>query len=111
MKYPLLYWDGACSLGTTIHKPLPYNRNFFPISAALLHFKFFADYREKTVEAVEDQQYFKGASEYMKILDAVSEEGDIDFRYDGTLTYSSPATLIESGLIAPIWPVRPSGKS
>ncbi len=103
MKYPLIYWDDDCSLGTTIHKPLPYSRNFFPISAALLHFKFFSDYKEKTTEAVADKQYFAGASEYQKILNMVSKNGDVDFVYGATLTYGGPEELARQGFIRSVW--------
>lgn len=103
IKYPLLYWDDKCGLGTTIHKPLPYYRNFFPISAALLHFKFFSDYKEKTTQAVEEKQHIGEAREYQKILQALAEDGDVNFVYDGMLQYSDPGDLVRQGFIQPVW--------
>lgn len=103
MKYPLLYWDEATSLGDNIHQPLPFDRNFFPISAALLHFKFFSDYREKSESAVADGQYFDGAREYRKILDAVARQGDLNFLFEGSLKYENPKQLVRLGFMKSIW--------
>ncbi|ASY56975.1 hypothetical protein SS05631_c20430 [Sinorhizobium sp. CCBAU 05631] len=33
IKYPLIYWDKDCYFGSSIHRPLPYTRNFSPIGA------------------------------------------------------------------------------
>jgi hypothetical protein len=103
MKYPLMYWDDACSFGISIHQPLPFDRNFSPIAGVLLHFKFFADYHEKTQAAVADKQYFGGAREYQRILDTVVASGDLDFVYGGTLKYASPQQLVERGFMQSIW--------
>jgi hypothetical protein len=103
MKYPLMYWDDECSFGISIHQPLPFDRNFSPICGVLLHFKFFADYHEKTRQAVEDKQYFGGAREYQRILDTVAASGELDFVYQDTLKYSSPEQLIEHGFMRSVW--------
>ncbi len=47
IKYPVIFWDKECSLGVSIHQPLPCERNFPAVSGVLLHFKFFSDYKEK----------------------------------------------------------------
>ncbi len=102
MKYPLIYWDEACSLGVSIHQPLPYTRNFSPIWGALLHFKFFGDYREKIEAAVADGQHFNGSMHYRAIADALHRDGKIDFVSDRTATFRGPDQLRELGLISPI---------
>lgn len=109
MKYPLMYWDEDCSFGISIHQPLPFDRNFSPISGVLLHFKFFADYHEKTQAAVKDKQYFGGAREYQRILDTVAASGELDFVYEGTVTYSSPQQLVDLGFMEPLWPASTHG--
>lgn len=111
MKYPLMYWDDECSFGISIHQPLPFDRNFSAISGVLLHFKFFADYHEKTRAAVEDKQYFGGAREYQRILDTVEASGDLDFVYDETLKYASPEQLVERGFMRSIWPSNPRAET
>lgn len=58
MKYPLLYWDRTCFLGASIHQPLPYGRNFVATFGALLHFKFFTNYKAKIEEAVMGKRDF-----------------------------------------------------
>ncbi|OJF96954.1 glycosyltransferase family 2 protein [Pararhizobium antarcticum] len=103
MKYPLLYWDDACSYGVSIHQPLPFERNFQPILGVLLHFKFFADFQQKTQDAVADKQYFNGAQEYQRILDAVAESGELDFVYAGTVEYKGVKQLLDLGFMRSPW--------
>jgi hypothetical protein len=102
MKYPLIYWDSACSLGVSIHQPLPYSRNFSPVWGALLHFKFFGDYRKKIEAAVADGQHFNGSAHYRNIADVIRTNGKIDFMCDRTAAFQGPEQLRELGLISPI---------
>lgn len=64
VKFPLIYWDAKCRFGSSIHWPLPYERNFSPIWGALLHFKFYINYREKIQEAAEGKQHYDDAYHY-----------------------------------------------
>lgn len=102
MKYPVIFWDRECSLGVSIHQPLPFQRNFLPISGVLLHFKFFADYKEKIEEAVADGQYFDGAAAYRTMLDDLQESGEFDFANEHSIRFSGSAQLLELGFIAPV---------
>jgi hypothetical protein len=111
MKYPLIYWDEACSLGVSIHQPLPYARNFSPLWGALLHFKFFGDYRKKIETAVMDGQHFNGSAHYRNIAEVLRTNGKIDFMCDRTAIFQGPEQLRELGLISPIpyeeWLISP----
>lgn len=109
MKYPLMFWDDRCSFGVSIHQPTPFEENFGPIGGALLHFKFFADYAEKTRDAVADGQYFDGAREYQRILDAADEQGGLDFTGPVSKHYEGPQQLLEEGFMAPLWTDGKSG--
>lgn len=102
MKYPLIYWDEACSLGVSIHQPLPYTRNFSPIWGAMLHFKFFGDYGTKIEAAVADGQHFNGSMHYRAIAEALRKNGKIDFVFEHTTRFQGPNQLRELGLISPI---------
>ncbi len=102
MKYPLIFWDKDCSLGMSIHQPLPFQRNFLPICGALLHFKFFSDYKEKIEEAVADGQYFDGAVAYRKMLEDLQKTGELDFANEHSVRFSGSAQLVELGFIAPV---------
>lgn len=102
MKYPVMFLDDRASLGENIHQPLPFNQNFCPVFGALLHFKFFADYKDRIQDAINDAQYFDGAREYVNIMGKLSESERIDFVYPGSVCYSGPEQLKELGFIAPI---------
>jgi hypothetical protein len=99
MKYPLLYWTAASSLGTTIHQPLPYAQNFGAISGVLLHFKFFSDVKERVAEAVSDGQYFNSAQEYRRILAQLENEEVLNFTSPVTTAYAGPQQLVDLGFM------------
>lgn len=100
MKYPLLYWDDNVNLGVSIHQPTPFHRNFSPIQAALLHFKFFSDFEKRASDAIADKQYFAGAQEYQRILQATKASSIINFTGVSSTRYHSPETLAQHGLIS-----------
>ncbi|TPP12146.1 glycosyltransferase family 2 protein [Rhizobium glycinendophyticum] len=99
MKYPLLFWSKDSSLGSSIHQPLPYGENFGPISGVLLHFKFFADVKERVAEAVSDGQYFNGAQEYRRILEHLEKDDVLNFTSSATTVYEGPAQLVARGFM------------
>lgn len=103
MKYPLIYWDDQCFFGSSIHRPLPYGRNFPKTWGALLHFKFFVNYKEKISEAVEDKQHYGGSAHYVKLMDEINDKGGIDL-YDENVSikYTGSKQLEELGFITPI---------
>ncbi|MES5098721.1 glycosyltransferase family 2 protein [Agrobacterium sp. BA1120] len=103
MKYPVIYWDDSCYFGSSPHRPLPYGRNFPKTWGALLHFKFFVDYKEKIAEAVREKQHFGGSAHYVKLLDEIEQNGAIDL-YDGDVSvkFSGSHQLIDLGFITPI---------
>ncbi|WP_437352971.1 glycosyltransferase family 2 protein [Neorhizobium petrolearium] len=103
MKYPLLYWDERCSFGVSIHQPTPFEWNFVPVGGVLLHFKFFADYKEKSQEAVADQQYFDGAREYKKILEVGSRATPLSFMGPNSIRYQSPDQMRELGFVVDVF--------
>lgn len=103
MKYPVIFWDDACYFGSSPHRPIPYGRNFPKTWGALLHFKFFVNYREKISEAVEEKQHFGGSAHYVKLLDEINDKGGIDL-YDEkvSIKYTGSKQLEELGFITPI---------
>jgi hypothetical protein len=103
MKYPLIYWDKACSLGISIHQPLPYDRNFSHLWGVLLHFKFYANYREKIVEAVEGGQHFNGAAHYKRMRLELDQTGEINLTSDSSIKFIGADQLIDLGFM-PIIP-------
>ncbi|MBD9499064.1 MULTISPECIES: glycosyltransferase family 2 protein [unclassified Ensifer] len=102
IKYPLIYWERNCFFGSSLHQPLPYQHNFSPIWGALLHFKFFANYREKINEAIVDQQHFNASQHYRAMKDEVDRSGSIAFMYENSLKFTQPTQLVELGFIPSI---------
>jgi hypothetical protein len=103
MKSPLLYWDDSCSLQHGIHKPLPYFRNYLPISGVLLHFKFFADFRDEVQSAISDGQHYNNACEYKELASSLEKTSSIDFMGDVSERYEGPDQMIDYGFMQRIW--------
>ncbi|CCM74293.1 glycosyltransferase family 2 protein [Rhizobium mesoamericanum] len=102
IKYPLIYWDGACLFGSSLHQPLPYGRNFPSVWGAILHFKFFTNYKAKISEAVEGKQHFNSSEHYQKMMDVLHREGEIDFTYAKSICYEGPQQLVSRGYMTKI---------
>ncbi|EPF00161.1 glycosyltransferase family 2 protein [Rhizobium grahamii] len=102
IKYPLIYWDNACLFGSSLHQPLPYGRNFPSIWGAILHFKFYTNYKAKITEAVEGKQHYNASEHYQKMMDILDREGEIDFSYDHSIRYDGPQQLIDRGFMTKI---------
>lgn len=105
IKYPLIYWDSACSLSRcSIHMPQPFARNFTPIGGVLLHFKFFSDIGEKVASAISDGQHFNNAAEYRVLEEALRKQDGLDFHDDAvSLGYLGPDQLVEFGFMPRLW--------
>lgn len=102
IKYPVLFWDRQCYFGSSPHQPLPYGRNFPSVWGALLHFKFFINYKAKITEAVEGKQHYNSSEYYQKMMDVLHRDGEIDFSYDQSIRYDGPQQLIERGFMTRI---------
>jgi glycosyltransferase involved in cell wall biosynthesis len=73
--------------------------NLAPVTGALLHFKFFADFHDRVIDAVNQKQHFDGASEYLCYLKALKDDPRMSFRYDKSARYQGSSQLMELGLI------------
>ncbi|SEI13872.1 Glycosyl transferase family 2 [Rhizobium tibeticum] len=102
IKYPLIYWDRTCLFGSSLHQPLPYSRNFPSVWGAILHFKFFANYKAKITEAAEGKQHYNSSEHYQKMMDVLHREGEIDFSYGQSIRYDGPQQLIDRGFMTKI---------
>lgn len=102
MKYPLIFWDKSCLFGSSIHRPLPYNRNFSPVWGVLLHFKFFTNYRHKIAEAASNRQHYNGSQHYQALKRELDRSGTIDFVAESSIRFLNPDQLIELGFMPSI---------
>ncbi len=102
MKYPLLYWDRTCFLGASIHQPLPYGRNFVATFGALLHFKFFTNYKAKIEEAVMEQQHYNGSEHYHSMMAELNRVGYLELFHDRSVRFRDEQQMVELGFVTEI---------
>jgi hypothetical protein len=102
IKYPLIYWDASCFFGSSLHRPLPYQRNFAVTWGALLHFKFFTNYREKIAEAAEGKQHYNESEHYRAMMSELKRSQGLDLTDSVSKSYQNARQLIELGLMTAI---------
>ncbi|OLP59489.1 hypothetical protein BJF93_11570 [Xaviernesmea oryzae] len=105
IKFPLLYWDDACSLGTSIHHPIPFQQNFAPIAGVLLHFKFFAGVSARFERISSNGQHFGGAEHYKLMLGHMEDLNRLDFTDSVSHRFADPDSMVEEGFMRSLWPV------
>lgn len=102
IKFPLIYWDEQCFFGSSLHRPTPYERNFTTIWGALLHFKFYVNYREKIAEATVEQQHYGGSVHYKKMMNEIDEKGEIELHDEVSIEFTGPDQLVDLGFMSKI---------
>jgi hypothetical protein len=100
MKYPLLYVESPLALASSIHKPLPYSRNFSPIIGSLLHFKFFSDALLFAQAAVADGQYYGGAHVYKNVIEVLSADDGTTLVGPHSVSFENSRQLADFGFFA-----------
>jgi hypothetical protein len=70
-----------------------------PVTGALLHFKFFADFHERVLDAINAKEHFDGASEYARYLEALKVNPRLSFHYEKSAQYKDSEQLAGLGLI------------
>jgi hypothetical protein len=102
IKYPLIYWDRSCFFGSSPHRPLPYQRNFTPHWGALLHFKFFVNYKDKIAEAAEGKQHYNDAAHYRAMMEELQRGEGLDLSGDASLGYVGSRQLQDLGFVTQV---------
>lgn len=100
MKYPLLYVDTTMAFASSIHKPLPFYRNFSPVYGSLLHFKFFSDALLFAQAAVADAQYYGGSHVYKNVVDVLGSEENVSLIGPDSMRFQDSRQFAELGLFA-----------
>ncbi len=98
MKYPLLYVATTMAFASSIHKPLPFYRNFSPICGSLLHFKFFSDALLFAEAAVADAQYYRGAHVYKNVVDVLGAKENMSLTGPDSLPFKDSRQFAKLGL-------------
>ena len=102
IKYPLIYWDRSCFFGSSPHRPLPYQRNFTPDWGALLHFKFFVNYRDKIAEAADEKQHYNDAAHYRAMMAELQRGEGLNLAGEASLVYGGSRQLQELGFVTQV---------
>jgi hypothetical protein len=85
---PGLHWIG--NHATTPFRPAP-------VTAALLHFKFFSDFHARALVEAQRGQHWDGAAEYARYCAIAEAQPDLSFFYEDSETYRSSAQLLTLG--------------
>ena len=102
VKYPLIYWDRLCSMGRTIHFPLPAKHAFHPAVGCLIHCKVFSDLTDQIRSNIANGQHWRGGEHYREWLRRIDEGGLPGFKYEHSIAYRGPRDLIDRGFILPL---------
>ncbi|RVU15948.1 glycosyltransferase family 2 protein [Methylobacterium oryzihabitans] len=70
-----------------------------PLTAALLHFKFFSDFHARAVQEAARGQHWDGSAEYARYAAIIEARPDATFFHAGSETFRSSAQLVALGLM------------
>lgn len=99
-KFPLLFADAATRFnGSSPHAPMPIQRNFAPVHAILLHYKFPAGTIDQFHAIVERQSHAGQSHFYKAIVDSNRFDNSTDLRYVGSQTFSGSEALVAMGFM------------
>ena len=99
-KFPVLFADSKTSFASgSHHGPLPIRRNFSPVHAVLLHFKFPPGAVEEFHAVAKRGTHFGGSLYYRQIVEHADFGGQTDFRYPGTRRYRDSQELVVRGFM------------
>lgn len=99
-KFPLIWVDDATSYGRgSIHGPGPCSRNFVPITAVLLHYRFSSQSINEFKNIVSQGGHAGGSAHYGAILDHPDFSEDFSLAYEGSVKFSGSADLVRRGFM------------
>jgi hypothetical protein len=70
-----------------------------PVTAVLLHFKFFADFHERVVREAARGEHWDSAAEYARYADLIASHPDATLFTSRSETFRSSAQLVDLGLM------------
>jgi Glycosyl transferase family 2 len=104
-KTPLVKWKRGYAYVTN-HRVNPIR--LAPVTAALLHFKYFQDFGARINDAVERKIHFDGSAEYKRYGELLSKDPALSMIYEGSSVYGNSADLERLRLIKsdPVWEIQ-----
>jgi len=99
-KFPLLFADAETRFnGGSSHAPFPFQRNFAPVQAILLHYKFPASAVEDFHGIVARQSHTDQSHFYRKIVESNGFNAATDLSYPGSLVFAGSEALVAAGFM------------
>jgi hypothetical protein len=95
-KVPLVRWDRRTRY-LSPHWVSP--KIVAPVTGALLHFKFLADFHERAVYEAARGEYYDGATEYRRYARTFDGAPDRTLMYEGSTKFEGTAQLVRLGLM------------
>ena len=81
----------------TNHRTVPLR--LAPVTGALLHFKFFADFHDRVATALAEGQHFDGGSEYARYAEALRDDPALSLAHAGSVRYRGTRELVQFGML------------
>lgn len=100
IKHPLFNFKPGY-IFESAHYLYPYMKDSELLSA-LLHYKFLESDFERYKKIAEEGNFAEGSKEYRQYMKSFKEDASITFKYDGSVKYTSSASLKEINLMKPI---------
>ncbi len=99
-KFPVIFVDEATQEnGSSIHGPLPIARNYAPVHAVLLHFKFSAASVDEFARLAAEGEHFGGGVFYAAIAASGAFNPDLSLTYPGSLRVGSSEDFVARGFM------------
>lgn len=99
-KFPLLFADAETQFnGGSSHAPFPFHRNFAPVQAILLHYKFPASAVQDFHAVVARQSHTDQSHFYRKIVQSNEFNAETDLRYAHSQVFAGSEALVAAGFM------------
>lgn len=98
VKVPLVKWQPKHRYKASTH--LIENATNGDVSGVLLHFKFFSDFHEKVLTAVQEGEYWHGSEQYAVYLEKLQRNPDLSAYYPGSVCYHNSEQLVTLGYMS-----------
>jgi hypothetical protein len=95
-KVPLVKWRKGYGFVNS-HRLNPVKLS--PVTAALLHFKYFQDFGQRVRDALATGEHYAGSAEYRRYAELLEKDPNLSLAYARSVPFSSSKGLLDRGLI------------
>lgn len=99
VKHPLLFYKQGVTLTGTTGSHMVGNARIADFSCVLYHYKFLGGFFERTKEAVEQGNYYKGSVAYKRYYNVLTESPDVKMHQDTSRRLESIQDLIDQKFV------------